>query len=85
MQFLQAKSADNKLEILDNAPYAIDEIRILNRGIKISLTSPAGKKESIFYESIESLKKEWYVIDCYQDLMDYHTYETQLLERFYHS
>ena len=42
MQFIQAKSSMNKLEVLDNLPYAIDRIEILESGIGLYLTDSFG-------------------------------------------
>ena len=64
MQFLQAKSGDNKLGIHNNLPYAIDNIIIEEGGdILLYLTNYVGNRIYVRYKSIEELKKEFNVID----------------------
>lgn len=64
MQFLQAKSGDNKLGIRNNLPYAIDNIIIEKEGdILLYLTSYGGNRVYVRYKSVEELKKEFDVID----------------------
>ena len=64
MQFLQAKNGDNKLDTRNNLPYAIDNIIIEEDDILLSLTSYAGNRIYVRYESIEDLKREFDVIDA---------------------
>lgn len=63
MQFLQAKSGDNKLGIRNNLPYAIDNIIIEEDDILLDLTNYVGNRIYVRYESIEDLKEEFNVID----------------------
>lgn len=63
MQFLQAKNGNNKLDIRDNLPYAIDNIIIEEDGILLDLTSYVGNRVYVRYKNIEELKKEFDVID----------------------
>ena len=56
MQFLQAKSGDNKLGIRNNLPYAIDNIIIEENDILLDLTSYVGNRVYVRYKSIEELK-----------------------------
>ena len=69
MQFLQAKSGDNKLGIRNNLPYAIDNIIIEKGGdILLYLTSYGGNRVYVRYKSIEELKKEFDVIDSIEEI-----------------
>lgn len=63
MQFLQAKSGDNKLDTRNNLPYAIDNIIIEEDDILLDLTNYVGNRIYVRYKSIEELKKEFDVID----------------------
>ena len=63
MQFLQAKSGDNKLGIRNNLPYAIDNIIIEKDDILLYLTNYGGNRIYVRYKSIEDLKEEFDVID----------------------
>lgn len=68
MQFLQAKSGDNKLNTRNNLPYAIDNIIIEKDDILLDLTSYAGNRVYVRYKSIEDLKKEFNVIDSIEEI-----------------
>ena len=74
MQFIQAKSSMNKLEVLDNLPYAIDRIEILESGIGLYLTDSFGQDKYVCYRDIEELKKEWNIVNSYCDLEAYKEY-----------
>ena len=75
MQYLQAKSAFNKIEALDNLPYAIDRIDLLRNGIQLILVDPIeGKKRKVAYGSLEELRKEWNIVNKFMDLEDYVRY-----------
>lgn len=75
MQYLQAKSAFNKIEALDNLPYAIDRIDLLKNGIQLILVDPIeGKRIRVAYGSLEELRKEWNIVNKYMDLEDYMRY-----------
>ena len=75
MQYLQAKSAFNKIEALDNLPYAIDRIDLLRNGIQLILVDPIeGKRIRVAYGSLEELRKEWNIVNKYMDLEDYMRY-----------
>lgn len=63
MQFLQAKSGNNKLGIHNNLPYAIDNIIIEEDDILLDLTDYVGNRIYVRYESIEDLKEEFDIID----------------------
>lgn len=71
MQFLQAKSRDNKLGICSNLPYAIDNIIIEEDDILLDLTSYASNHIYVRYKSIEELKKEFDVIDSIGEIREY--------------
>lgn len=71
MQFLQAKSGDNKLGIRSNLPYAIDNIIIEENDILLNLTSYASNRIYVRYKSIEDLKKEFDVIDSIGEIREY--------------
>lgn len=76
MQFLQAKSGDNKLGIRNNLPYAIDNIIIEEGGdILLDLTNYVGNRIYVRYESIEDLKREFDVIDSIGEIKEYKEYD----------
>ena len=75
MQFLQAKSGDNKLDIRNNLPYAIDNIIIEEDDILLDLTSYAGNRIYVRYESIDKLKEEFDVIDAIGEMKEYKEYD----------
>jgi len=75
MQFLQAKSINNKLNTRDNLPYAIDNIIIEENDILLYLTSYVGNRIYVRYESIEDLKKEFDVIDSIGEMKEYKEYD----------
>ena len=75
MQFLQAKSENNKLNTCDNLPYAIDNIIIEEDDILLDLTSYVGNRVYVRYESIEELKKEFDVIDSIGEMKEYKQYD----------
>ena len=75
MQFLQAKSGDNKLDTRDNLPYAIDNIIIEKDDILLDLTSYAGNRIYVRYESIDKLKEEFDVIDSIGEMKEYKEYD----------
>ena len=75
MQFLQAKSGDNKLNTRDNLPYTIDNIIIEKNDILLYLTSYGGNRIYVRYESIEELKKEFDVIDSIGEIKGYKEYD----------
>lgn len=68
MQFLQAKSGDNKLNTRNNLPYAIDNIIIEKDDILLYLTSYGGNRVYVRYKSIEDLRKEFNVIDSIEEI-----------------
>ena len=63
MQFLQAKSANNKLDARNNLPYAIESIKIEQNGILINLNNYVGNRTHVRYKSVEDLKKEFDIVD----------------------
>ena len=75
MQFLQAKSGDNKLGICNNLPYAIDNIIIEKDDILLYLTSYGGNRIYVRYESIEDLKEEFDIIDSIGEMKEYEEYD----------
>lgn len=75
MQFLQAKSGDNKLNTRNNLPYAIDNIIIEEDDILLDLTNYVGNRIYVRYESIEELKKEFDVIDSIGEMKEYKEYD----------
>ena len=75
MQFLQAKSGDNKLDTRDNLPYAIDNIIIEKDDILLDLTSYAGNRIYVRYESIDKLKEEFDIIDSIGEMKEYKEYD----------
>ena len=75
MQFLQAKSGDNKLGIRNNLPYAIDNIIIEEDDILLYLTSYAGNRIYVRYESIDKLKEEFDIVDAIGDIEEYKKYD----------
>ena len=75
MQFLQAKSGDNKLGIRNNLPYAIDNIIIEKDDIFLYLTSYVGNRIYVRYESIEDLKEEFDIIDSIGEMKEYEEYD----------
>ena len=76
MQFLQAKSGDNKLGIRNNLPYAIDNIIIEEGGdILLYLTNYVGNRIYVRYKSIEELKEEFDVIDAIGEMKEYKEYD----------
>lgn len=75
MQFLQAKSGDNKLNTRDNLPYAIDNIIIEKDDILLDLTSYTGNRIYVRYESIEELKREFNIVDVIGDIEEYKEYD----------
>ena len=74
MQFLQAKTAFNKLRALDNMPYSIDRIDIGERGILLYLTTPIGLHIDVCYRDVEEIKKEFYIADSYRDLKEFKSF-----------
>ena len=75
MQFLQAKNGDNKLDIRNNLPYAIDNIIIEEDDILLDLTSYVGNRMYVRYESIEDLKEEFDIIDSIGEMKEYEEYD----------
>ena len=75
MQFLQAKSINNKLGIRNNLPYAIDNIIIEENNILLDLTNYVGSRIYVRYESIEDLKREFDVIDSISEMKEYEEYD----------
>ena len=75
MQFLQAKSGNNKLCIHNNLPYAIDNIIIEEDDILLDLTSYVGNRIYVRYESIEDLKEEFDIIDSIGEMKEYEGYD----------
>ena len=75
MQFLQAKNGDNKLDIRNNLPYAIDNIIIEEDDILLDLTSYVGNRIYVRYESIEDLKEEFDIIDSIGEMKEYEEYD----------
>ena len=75
MQFLQAKSGDNKLDTRNNLPYAIDNIIIEKDDILLDLTSYAGNCIYVRYESIDKLKEEFDIVDAIGDIEEYKEYD----------
>lgn len=75
MQFLQAKSGDNKLDTRNNLPYAIDNIIIEKDDILLDLTSYAGNRIYVRYKGIEELKKEFDIIDSIGEIKEYKEYD----------
>lgn len=74
MQFLQAKTAFNKLRTLDNSPYTIDRIEIGERGILLYLTTPIGLHIDVCYRDVEDIKREFYIVDSFRDLKGFETF-----------
>ena len=74
MQFLQAKTAFNKLRTLDNLPYTIDRVEIGERGILLYLTTPIGLYIDVCYRDVEDIKREFYIVDSFRDLKDFETF-----------
>lgn len=76
MQFLQAKSGDNKLGTRNNLPYAIDNIIIEEGGdILLDLTNYVGNRVYVRYKSIEDLKEEFDIIDSIGEMKEYKEYD----------
>lgn len=75
MQFLQAKSGDNKLNTRNNLPYAIDNIIIEKDDILLYLTSYVGNRIYVRYKSIDKLKEEFDIIDAIGDIEEYKEYD----------
>lgn len=75
MQFLQAKSGDNKLDTRNNLPYAIDNIIIEKDDILLDLTSYAGNRIYVRYKSVEELKREFNIVDAIGDIEEYKEYD----------
>ena len=75
MQFLQAKSGDNKLDTRNNLPYAIDNIIIEKDDILLDLTSYVGNRIYVRYESIDKLKEEFDIIDSIGEMKEYKEYD----------
>ena len=71
MQFLQAKSKNNKLYVYNNLPYAIESIKIEETGILINLVNYEDTRIYVRYKSIEELKKEFDVIDSIGEIREY--------------
>ena len=75
MQFLQAKSGDNKLNTRDNLPYTIDNIIIEEDDILLDLTSYVGNRVYVRYKSVEELKREFDIVDAIEDIEEYKEYD----------
>lgn len=76
MQFLQAKSGDNKLNVRNNLPYAIDNIIIEEGGdILLYLTNYVGNRIYVRYKSIDKLKEEFDIVDAIGDIEEYKEYD----------
>lgn len=72
MQYLQAKSKDNKLEVRNNLPLAIDRIRLWNNGfIDLYVTDSFGVEKVIGYKDSKEIVDEWDIVNCYNDLKRY--------------
>lgn len=74
MQFLQAKTAFNKLRAWNNLPYTIDRIEIGERGILLYLTTPIGLHIDVCYRDVDDIKREFYIVDSFRDLKDFETF-----------
>lgn len=74
MQFLQAKHKNNKLNIRNNLPYAIDNIIIEEDGILINLTSFNGITMYVRYKSIAELRNDFDVINAFDKIKEYKEY-----------
>ena len=75
MQFLQAKSGDNKLDTRNNLPYAIDNIIIEKDDILLDLTGYAGNRIYVRYKSVEDLNREFDIVDAIGDIEEYNEYD----------
>lgn len=75
MQFLQAKSGNNKLHAYDNLPYAIDNIFIQEDSILINLIDYAGIRLDVRYKDITELKKEFNIINSIREIRKYKEYD----------
>lgn len=73
---MQAKTANNKLEVIDNRVFVIDHISLLNKGFML-LVKDIHKKESevVVYQSREDFDKEWRVIDSLSEAEEYKCYD----------
>lgn len=74
MQFLQAKHKNNKLNIRNNLPYAIDNITIEENGILVNLTSFNGITMYVRYSDVMELKKDFDVINAFDKIKEYKEY-----------
>lgn len=75
MQFLQAKTAFNKLRAWNNLPYTIDRIEIGERGILLYLTTPIGLHIDVCYRDVDDIKREFHIVDSYRDLKEFESFQ----------
>ena len=71
MQFLQAKTTKNKLEALDNRPYAIDRVILTDGGFKLILSDYDGREITVVYRTLEELRRQFDIISSITSIQEY--------------
>ena len=72
MQFIQAKTAFNKLEVIDNRPFAIEKVRLLKKGFVVNVEDLYGDiKGDIYYKNREEFDKEWDIAETLDEMKNY--------------
>lgn len=71
MQFLQAKTIDNKLGVLDNRPYAIDKVIFTDSGFRLLLSDYDGREITVAYRTLEQLRREFDIISSITSIQEY--------------
>lgn len=65
MIYARAKTANNKLEVMDNRVFVI-HIELLERGFMVTFTDiKEGKKHNVAYASRPDFDKEWILCSCW--------------------
>lgn len=78
MKIFRAKHKQNKLQVEDNRPFAIDKVELLEKGFTVFFTDlTTGQQHALGYASRELFDNEWEfckgikykkeVFECYYD------------------
>ena len=71
MQFIQAKRRDNKLNVRDNRPYAIDRVEFIKDGIGLYLTGFDGEKFYLTYSDLDWFRSDFVIVNSLKELERY--------------